>query len=84
MIKGKHPEEIRKDFNITNDFTPEEEDQIHRENVWSEDAFGQIDWAEDAPDQIDWTDRGSKLALKNGSTPGQEEQSRAGKRSAHD
>ena len=30
MIKGKSPEEIRKTFNITNDFTPEEEDQIRR------------------------------------------------------
>ena len=28
MIKGKSPEEIRKTFNITNDFTPEEEEQI--------------------------------------------------------
>lgn len=27
MIKGKQPEEIRKMFNITNDFTPEEEAQ---------------------------------------------------------
>jgi hypothetical protein len=25
MIKGKSPEEIRKLFNIVNDFTPEEE-----------------------------------------------------------
>lgn len=25
MIKGKKPEEIRKEFNIVNDFTPEEE-----------------------------------------------------------
>jgi len=25
MIKGKTPEEIRKHFNIVNDFTPEEE-----------------------------------------------------------
>jgi len=32
MIKGKSPEEIRKTFNIQNDFTPEEEDQIRREN----------------------------------------------------
>lgn len=31
MIKGKQPEEIRKLFNITNDFTPEEEEQIRRE-----------------------------------------------------
>jgi S-phase kinase-associated protein 1 len=36
MIKGKSPEEIRKTFNITNDFTPEEE-QIRRENEWAED-----------------------------------------------
>ncbi|KAF1813535.1 E3 ubiquitin ligase complex SCF subunit sconC, variant [Eremomyces bilateralis CBS 781.70] len=37
MIKGKTPEEIRKTFNIQNDFTPEEEDQIRRENEWAED-----------------------------------------------
>ncbi|MCJ1400640.1 hypothetical protein MMC11_003848 [Xylographa trunciseda] len=37
MIKGKSPEEIRKTFNIQNDFTPEEEDQIRRENEWAED-----------------------------------------------
>lgn len=36
MIKGKSPEEIRKTFNIANDFTPEEEDQIRRENEWAE------------------------------------------------
>ena len=28
MIKGKTPEEIRKTFNIKNDFTPEEEDEV--------------------------------------------------------
>jgi len=28
MIKGKTPEEIRKLFNIVNDFTPEEEVRI--------------------------------------------------------
>jgi hypothetical protein len=33
MIKGKTAEEIRKTFNITNDFTPEEEAQIKKENV---------------------------------------------------
>lgn len=33
MIKGKTPEEIRKLFNIQNDFTPEEEAQIRKENV---------------------------------------------------
>ena len=28
------PEEIRKTFNIQNDFTPEEEQQIREENQW--------------------------------------------------
>ncbi|ORY80033.1 S-phase kinase-associated protein 1A-like protein [Protomyces lactucae-debilis] len=37
MIKGKTPDEIRKTFNIVNDFTPEEEAQIRRENEWAED-----------------------------------------------
>jgi hypothetical protein len=37
MIKGKSPEEIRRTFNIQNDFTPEEEEQIRRENEWAED-----------------------------------------------
>ncbi|KAF3761237.1 Skp1-domain-containing protein [Cryphonectria parasitica EP155] len=37
LIKGKTPEEIRETFNITNDFTPEEEEQIRLENEWSED-----------------------------------------------
>ena len=27
LIKGKSPEEIRKTFNIKNDFTPDEEEQ---------------------------------------------------------
>lgn len=36
MIKGKSPEEIRKTFNIKNDFTPEEEEQVRRENAWCE------------------------------------------------
>jgi S-phase kinase-associated protein 1 len=35
MIKGKTPEEIRKAFNIKNDFTPEEEAEIRRENQWA-------------------------------------------------
>ncbi|VDM10899.1 unnamed protein product [Wuchereria bancrofti] len=30
MIKGKSPEEIRRTFNIKNDFTPEEEEQVER------------------------------------------------------
>ncbi|KAI6176189.1 Skp1-related protein [Aphelenchoides bicaudatus] len=36
MIKGKTPEEIRRTFNIKNDFTPEEEEQIRKENAWCE------------------------------------------------
>jgi S-phase kinase-associated protein 1 len=38
MIKGKTPEEIRQQFNISNDFTPEEEAQVREENKWCEDA----------------------------------------------
>lgn len=34
IIKGKSTEEIRKTFNIQNDFTPEEEAQIREENQW--------------------------------------------------
>lgn len=37
MIKGKTPEEIRRTFNIVNDFTPEEEAQVREENKWCED-----------------------------------------------
>ncbi|XP_057527240.1 SKP1-like protein 13 [Amaranthus tricolor] len=35
MIRGKTPEEIRKTFNIINDFTPEEEAQVRKENEWA-------------------------------------------------
>ncbi|XVF35927.1 hypothetical protein REPUB_Repub19eG0014000 [Reevesia pubescens] len=35
MIKGKAPEEIRKTLNIKNDFTPEEEEEVRRENQWA-------------------------------------------------
>ena len=35
MIKGKSPEEIRETFNIENDFTPEEEEEVRRENQWA-------------------------------------------------
>ena len=34
LIKGKTPEEIRKTFNIVNDFTPEEEAAVREENKW--------------------------------------------------
>ncbi|KAH7579962.1 Skp1 family, dimerization domain [Nakaseomyces glabratus] len=37
MIRGRSPEEIRRTFNIVNDFTPEEEAAIRRENEWTED-----------------------------------------------
>lgn len=36
MIKGKTPDEIRKTFNIKNDFTEEEEIQLKKENEWIE------------------------------------------------
>eukprot|EP00127_Corallochytrium_limacisporum_P001721 Clim_evm58s77 gene=Clim_evmTU58s77 len=36
MIKGKKAEEIRKTFNIKNDFTPEEEEEVKKENQWCE------------------------------------------------
>ncbi|KAJ9704452.1 hypothetical protein PVL29_002834 [Vitis rotundifolia] len=35
MIKGKTPEEIRKTFNKKWNFTPEEEEEIRRENQWA-------------------------------------------------
>ena len=35
MIKGKTPEEIRTTFNIKNDFTAEEEEEVRRENQWA-------------------------------------------------
>ena len=39
MMKGKSKEEIRELFNIENDFTPEEEEQIREEERWAEDAI---------------------------------------------
>ena len=35
---GYQFQEIRKQFNIVNDFTPEEEAQVREENRWCEDA----------------------------------------------
>lgn len=37
QIRGRTTEEIRKRFNIENDFTPEEEEEIRAENQWCED-----------------------------------------------
>ncbi|GMS89742.1 hypothetical protein PENTCL1PPCAC_11917 [Pristionchus entomophagus] len=34
MIRGKSTEEIRKTFNIVNDFTSEEEEKIRKANTW--------------------------------------------------
>ncbi|KAL7150914.1 hypothetical protein ABFS83_05G145700 [Erythranthe nasuta] len=34
-IQGKSPEQIRDTFGIINDLTPEEEDQIRKDNTWS-------------------------------------------------
>lgn len=36
QIKGKCADDIRKTFNIQNDFTPEEEAEVKRENQWCE------------------------------------------------
>lgn len=36
MIRGKPAEEIRKMFNIVDDFTDEEREQIKKENEWAE------------------------------------------------
>lgn len=38
LIKDRSAEEIRQIFNITNDFTPEEEAQIREENKWADEA----------------------------------------------
>jgi len=34
MVKGKTPDEIRKTFGVTEDFTPEEYEQVRKENDW--------------------------------------------------
>jgi len=37
IIRGKSTEEIRRTFNIKNDFSHEEEEQVRKENEWCED-----------------------------------------------
>jgi S-phase kinase-associated protein 1 len=32
VVRGKSPEELRKRFNIRNDYTQEEEEEVRREN----------------------------------------------------
>ena len=39
LIKNKSVPEIREFFNIENDFSPEEEQQIMEENKWAEESF---------------------------------------------
>ncbi|KAJ4848363.1 SKP1-like protein 13 [Turnera subulata] len=35
MITGKSPEEVRRMWNIKNDFTPEEAEKVRKENQWA-------------------------------------------------
>lgn len=35
MMRGKTPEDMRTLFNIKNDYTPEEEAEVRRENAWA-------------------------------------------------
>nr|ACS69067.1 pollen specific SKP1-like protein LSK3 [Lilium longiflorum] len=35
MMRGKNPEQIRDILNITNDYTPEEEEEVRKENRWA-------------------------------------------------
>ncbi|KAE8730372.1 SKP1-like protein 1B [Hibiscus syriacus] len=38
MMRGKTTERIRKTFHIKNDYTPEEEEEVRRENSWAFDS----------------------------------------------
>merc|ERR1712226_914099 len=40
MIKGAKPEDIRRTFNVENDFTPSEEEDIRKQNLWVEEISG--------------------------------------------
>lgn len=37
-MKGKSVEEIRSEFNIECDYTPEEDERLKKENAWAEEA----------------------------------------------
>lgn len=37
-MKGKTVEEVRAEFGIVNDYTPEEEERLKKENAWAEEA----------------------------------------------
>ena len=39
MIKNKSPQQIREIFNIKNDFSPEEEEAIRKDNEWAFSGF---------------------------------------------
>lgn len=39
IIKDKTPEQIRQRFNIQNEFTPEEEEAVRRENEWADELL---------------------------------------------
>ncbi|KAK3037882.1 hypothetical protein RJ639_032112 [Escallonia herrerae] len=41
-LTGKHPEEIHRMFNIKNDFTPEQEEEAHKENAWAFDCKSKL------------------------------------------
>jgi S-phase kinase-associated protein 1 len=41
IIKGKSTQELREEFGIKNDFTPEEEEKLMKEHGWCEEANGE-------------------------------------------
>ncbi|GJY79305.1 SKP1-like protein 1B [Tanacetum coccineum] len=41
-IKHKKPEEVRKILHIPNDFTPEEEEDVRKENAWAYENIDQV------------------------------------------
>jgi S-phase kinase-associated protein 1 len=52
-IIGKSPAEIRETFDIKNDFTPEEEELVIKENSWIDES---CDWANDNNYSVDKND----------------------------